>query len=290
MSERVAQLVGVHLADAGPLASAAEHGGDARLVQRAPAGEPQPVLGGVGVPGSSSRVAVEGPRGVCPERAATPAPALPEHVSDLLPEVEILDRHRQELAATHPGVVEEPDDGGADVLERAGPARAQQRLHLLLAEHRHGLRRNRRRRHAPHRRLGNLALVDEEPEELLQGSEPVARRRWLPVLEEVLHVCLDVLSPNGGGLRRHPPGGEEGAELVHRLEVGSDGPGRAVGRTKAQLEAGGDLGDLPHYHPSRRHAPGRSCVCTDRCATLRRSGTAQTPWSGVMSLRGVAQR
>src|SRR5438309_1000368 len=83
VGEGVAELVGVDAAEAGPLAPALEHGGQARFVEAAPALDPQPGLLGVGVAAAEAQVAVDGEGRLAAEWAGPFAPALAEDEGDL---------------------------------------------------------------------------------------------------------------------------------------------------------------------------------------------------------------
>ena len=167
----------------------------------------------------------------------------------------VVQAQAEQLAAAHAGVDEQPDDGlVAHVLEPAGRAGPKQRLELLLAQHPDRLLGHRGWSHAPHRRLADLALFDEEPEELLHGSVAVRdRRRAAAGCLQLDDPAFDVLSsdlPHGPGAAG---AGQEGVELAHGLEVGLDRARRAVGGLQGTAEALGEQRELAYAGRAAAH-------------------------------------
>jgi hypothetical protein len=112
----------------------------------------------------------------------------------------------------------------------------QERPKVLPRQPGHRLHRHRRPLHRLHLGAFDLALLDEELEELLQGPEPVGRGRRLRAGVELVHERLDVLPPDRCHLRRHAVALEERRQLVDPLPVRLDGPGRTAGRPLRPFE------------------------------------------------------
>ena len=185
---------------------------------------------------------------------AGPLPAtLAEDEGDVLVEVDVLEPHAEQLAPAHPGVGQEADYGLVPfVLELLAGAVGEKLAQVVLAQDGDGLFGDLGRRHPGHGGVVDLALVEEVAEELLEGPEPVRRRGRLAAGEDVGHECLEVLPAEGGRLLGEPGRLEEPGKLGHRLEVGLDGAGGAVGSPQVSLETLRQDRQVPRYAGSRR--------------------------------------
>jgi hypothetical protein len=142
----------------------------------------------------------------------------------------LLDPQVRQFGQPHPAVKEQPDDGRVSpLLEAPSLTHRQQPPQLLVAQDGDGLLGDQRRLHPGHRRLPDLALLDEVGEEA--GERPVAiRRRRRPAPgQDVFDVGLDVLAPEVAGVHGHAPCGQEAQQLVGRADVGGQRLGRPVG-------------------------------------------------------------
>ena len=124
------------------------------------------------------------------------------------------------LGAADPGVDEEEDDRGvAAVVEPRTRAGIEELLEILVAVH--GRRRlcDCRRPHPRHRRLADLALVDEPAEELLETAVAVRRARRLQPRELVLDEGFDVLPLKCADGSWHAALSEEGVQAGGAVEM-----------------------------------------------------------------------
>jgi hypothetical protein len=106
-----------------------------------------------------------------PEWHSATAAAFPHHQRKLLAQVNIVKGEPNQLGGSDPGVDEHADDRlVATVLQTLTLAGGDECDQLSVGQDRHRLLRHRWRRHALHRVAGDFAVVDEEPEQLLQRS------------------------------------------------------------------------------------------------------------------------
>lgn len=95
------------------------------------------------------------------------------------------------------------------------------------------------------KRLAELALVDEPPEELLERAVAVPGARALQPGELVLDECVDALAMDGGDAPRHPVGFEEDVQAGDEVELGLDRVRALVRRAEVareRLSVGRDVG------------------------------------------------
>jgi hypothetical protein len=145
-------------------------------------------------------------------------------------EVDVHDAEAAQLAGPHPGVDQQPDNRGvAAVLERVAPARGKKRRERSVAEDRHRLLRDRRRRHPLHRRTRDLPLVGQPPEQLLQRPIVLGdRRRRQATIPHPRQVLLDMLTGDRPDRDRHAGGGKIGRERLTDDQIIGDGRRRAA--------------------------------------------------------------
>jgi hypothetical protein len=111
------------------------------------------------------------------ERDVPASPTLSEDWDDAVFEIDVIGGETEQFPASDTGVGQQPDDPLiSTVLERRSSASAKQRTNVLLAWHCDRLLGDARRPRARHRADGNVLLVGQPVEELLEGSEPVVRR------------------------------------------------------------------------------------------------------------------
>ena len=157
--------------------------------------------------------------------------------------VDVLDGQAGELAESDAGIDQEEDDRAIPALvESLARCGVQQLLEGLRAEDVRRCLRDRRRLHPGHRRLPDLALVDEPPEELLQAAVTVRSRGQPETGKLVFEERLDMLAVDRRDAPRHSMGLEEGIQAGHGVQVRLDrvrtlvrrpevaGEGRRVGR------------------------------------------------------------
>ncbi len=219
---------------------------DAGVAESASLAEPQPRLASVWPPGSCSQIAVQALAGLVAEVTGPWSTALAQDDRDVLVEVDVLDPEPGQLATTHPGVEEEPNDRVIAALLEAGPgARVQDLPQILLTEDRWGRLGDMRRVHRGHRVALDLALFRQPLEELLERTEPLRNRGRLPrgVLEPE-QEGLNVLAPEIGNSTRSAIPFQECVELGDRLRIRHDRGWRLVlgpHMTGERSEVGGNV-------------------------------------------------
>ena len=124
------------------------------------------------------------------------------------------------------------------VFQRRSGASGQKITELILGEDGRRSLGNSGRFHPSHRRLGDLAIFEQESEQLLQSTESVRGCRRFVSLKLVNDERLDVLSTDRSDGHRHPSPIEELDQRVGRFDVGPDRVGREMSGTAGADERG----------------------------------------------------